>query len=183
MKSISITTILHFWFGNPESIDYGKTKSFWFQSTAEIDQKIKKDYEQNYKLACTGKLDDCLETPQGCLGLILLLDQFPRNMFRGTPQAYATDEKALQIAKIAIKKGFDRALLPFQRQFIYMPFMHSENRRDQKESVKLFTSLEDKLNLKYALNHRDVIERFGRFPHRNVILNRRSTPEEKIFLQ
>src|ERR1044071_636318 len=100
MNSITITTILLFWFGDPTSADYGKAKSFWFQSNLELDQKIRKNYEQTYKLACAEKLDNWAKTPQGCLALILLLDQFPRNMFRGTPQAYTTDEKALQTAKI-----------------------------------------------------------------------------------
>jgi uncharacterized protein (DUF924 family) len=183
MKSITITTILLFWFGDPASTDYGKAKSFWFHSTPEIDQSIRKDYELTYKLASAGKLDDWVKTPQGCLALILVLDQFPRNMFRGTPQAYVSDEKALQTAKIAIRKGFDQKLQPFQRQFIYLPFMHSENPEDQQKSVELYKALGDEDNLKYAINHREIIMRFGRFPHRNVILNRPSTPEEKAFLQ
>lgn len=183
MTNFTNTAILLFWFGVPASVDYGKPRSFWFQSTPEVDQNIRKNFEQTYNLALKGKLDDWVNTPQGCLSLMLLLDQFPRNMFRGTPQAFATDEKALQIAKNAIKKDFDQKLPSFQRQFVYMPLMHSENREDQNKSVELFKALGDDKNLQYATAHRDIVERFGRFPHRNVTLNRPCTPEEKEFLQ
>jgi uncharacterized protein (DUF924 family) len=181
--SPAITQILNFWFGEPTSPDFGQPKSFWFNSNPEIDNQIKQDFASTYDLARTGQLEDWLATPQGCLGLILLLDQFPRNMFRNTPQAFATDDLALKAAKTAISQGFDQQLPPFQRKFMYMPFMHTESLADQIKSVELFLAFGDVVSLDYAIQHHAIIERFGRFPHRNAILNRLSTAEELAFLQ
>jgi uncharacterized protein (DUF924 family) len=118
--------------------------------------------------------------------LILLLDQFPRNIFRNTPQAFATDTQALTFAKKAIQQGFDQQLIPVQRWFFYLPFEHSENMTDQETSVQLFsqltTDLSSQSTRQYAYQHLEIIKRFGRFPHRNSILNRPSTPEEILFL-
>jgi uncharacterized protein (DUF924 family) len=120
----------------------------------------------------------------GCLALCLLLDQFPRNMFRGSAKAYATDSKALVIAKYAISKGFDQVLIPIKRRFLYLPFEHSENLNDQRRCVELFETMKkyDPMGHDYALRHLKTIERFGRFPHRNIILNRMDTPEEQEYL-
>ncbi len=175
--------ILNFWFGEPGSSNYGQYKDFWFQSTPELDQQIREKFEPVYQKAFKGKLDALLQTPEGSLALVILLDQFPRNMYRETPQAFASDEKALKAAKKALEKKFDHDLLPLQRMFLYLPYEHSENLEDQEQSIKLFENLGDKTALKYAIEHRNVIMQFGRFPHRNTILGRESTPEETRFLE
>ena len=129
------------------------------------------------------ELDSMANDPQGCLALIILLDQFSRNMFRGSAQAFAADEKALAHARTAVERGLDQQLPPFQRTFVYLPFEHSESLADQDRSVALFEALGDENTYDYAVRHRDIIVRFGRFPHRNVILGRESTPEELEFLK
>ncbi|HAJ60876.1 MAG TPA: DUF924 domain-containing protein, partial [Cyanobacteria bacterium UBA8543] len=149
----------------------------------EVRSRFLNDYQQ----AAAGKLDDWKASPHGCLALIILLDQFSRNMFRGQPQAFATDPQALAYAKYAIAQGFDKELLPIQRWFVYMPFEHSENLADQHECVELFSTLQDypecDNGVDYAIRHLRVIERFGRFPHRNKIIGRQTTPEEAEFLK
>jgi uncharacterized protein (DUF924 family) len=180
-------TILGFWFGNPDKADYGKQKAVWFQKKPEFDAELTNRFLEDYQKAATGHLDDWLNAAETSLALILLLDQFPRNMFRDTPQAFATDNQALTAAKYAVAQGYDCELLPVQRWFIYLPFEHSENLADQRLCVKLFQQLKDDVNsdqaIASALRHIEIIERFGRFPHRNQILGRVSTPEEEEFLQ
>ena len=118
----------------------------------------------------------------GLLALVILLDQFPRNMFRGDPRAYATDALACDVARSALARGADRRLDPDLRPFVYMPFMHSENIDDQDLCVALFRASADASNLEYAEIHADIIRRFGRFPHRNAVLGRKTTPVEQAFL-
>ncbi|OJW51582.1 MAG: hypothetical protein BGO67_05015 [Alphaproteobacteria bacterium 41-28] len=178
-----ISSVLSFWFGEPGSPDYGLSKDFWFQSSPKLDQHICNQFEPIYKRTLNGELSDLQKTPMGALALVIILDQFPRNMYRGTPQAFASDSQALKIAKEALVKGFDKNLLPSEKMFLYLPFQHSENLEDQKKSIELFRSLKDKEGLKYALEHYDIILRFGRFPHRNAILGRQNTPEEMSFLK
>lgn len=184
-----INQILEFWFGRRQAneTEYGKRRAIWFSKNPEFDQKIQTRFRADYEQAAAGKLDHWRESPQGCLALTLLLDQFPRNMFRGDPQTFATDSQALSVAQHAITQGFDQQLLPIQRWFIYLPFEHSENLEHQNQAVALFRQLgddPDSLNvLDYAIRHRAVIERFGRFPHRNKVLGRPSTPEEVEFLK
>jgi uncharacterized protein (DUF924 family) len=179
--------ILDFWFGNPDEEDYGKPRKIWFIKNLEFDKEVRSRFLPIYQQAATGKLDDWKESPLGCLALIILLDQFPRNMFRGQPQAFATDSQALAYAKHAVAQGFDKELLPIQRQFIYLPFEHSENLRDQHQCIELFSTLIDYpecvSGVDYAHRHFQVIERFGRFPHRNEVLGRESTSEEVEFLK
>ena len=119
-------------------------------------------------------------------GVVILLDQFPRNMFRGDGRTHATDEKALETAKYAIERALDRELAPFQRIFLYLPFMHAEDVHDQRRSVELYEALAAEPGgpdvREYAVGHKDIVERFGRFPHRNAILGRETTPEEAEFL-
>lgn len=183
-----IEQVLDFWFGQPESENYGKARTEWFTKNVEFDQQVKEQFLTLYQQAAAQELETFLETPQGCLALIILLDQFPRNMFRGQPQAFATDHLALKYANYAVTKGYDQELLPVQRWFIYLPFEHSENLADQKRSLELMSSLKDDPEtirikvIEYAQRHFDVIQRFGRFPHRNQILGRISTPEEQEFL-
>ncbi len=178
-----IDTILTFWFSSPTSETYGQRQAMWFESSSKIDQKIKMEYEGIYEEAKKGNLDAFQKTPKGILALILLFDQFPRNMFRGSKKAFETDTQARVLAQKAIDLGFDQALPAFMRPFIYLPFEHSENLEDQAYSVSLFDSLGDKTFLDYALMHQDVIKRFGRFPFRNESLQRESTPEEISFMK
>lgn len=176
------SSILNFWFGDPESDTYGHFQDFWFQSSPEFDQQIKTQFESIYLEAVAGKLNALSETPEGSLALVILLDQFPRNMYRGTSQAFASDPMALSVSRDALDKKYDQNLLPTQRVFLYLPFEHSEKIEDQDYSVALFEALGDEYTLKYAIEHRDVIVQFGRFPHRNSILGRKSTPDEIKFL-
>lgn len=180
------TTILDFWFGSPNDPNYGKQLPFWFDKQPEFDAKVRDLFLADYQKAVGGHLHDWINLPQTCLALILLLDQFPRNMFRDTPQAFATDWEALSIAKHATNKGYDRQLLPVQQWFIYLPFEHSENIEDQRKCIKLFQNLShDPYSAKAiesAFKHKQIIARFGRFPHRNAILGRISTPDEEEFL-
>jgi len=179
-------SILDFWFDEPNSPDYGKEKKEWFTRSYQFDEEIRARFLSTYTQAASGQLDHWHENPSSCLALILLLDQFPRNLFRNTPQAFATDTQALCFAKKAVSQGFDRELLTVQRWFIYLPFEHSENIADQSKSVELFSTLADdpasQTTIEYAYRHLEIIQRFGRFPHRNSILNRPDTEEETKFL-
>jgi uncharacterized protein (DUF924 family) len=179
--------ILEFWFGHPDQPSYGKPRQIWFSREPEFDREIRGNFLEYYQKAATGYLDDWMNAPETCLALILLLDQFPRNMFRNTPEAFATDWEALSAAQQAIAQGYDRELLPVQRWFIYLPFEHSEDLADQRQCVKLFQQLShdpDSISaIEYAFEHLKIISRFGRFPHRNHILGRISTPQEEEFLQ
>ncbi|MBW4585796.1 DUF924 domain-containing protein [Aetokthonos hydrillicola Thurmond2011] len=179
--------ILDFWFGQPQEAGYGKPKAFWFSKKPEFDEQVRTLFLKHYQKAAEGYLDDWIDFPNTCLALILLLDQFPRNIFRGTPEAFATDWEALSAAQHAIAQGYDQELLPVQRWFLYLPFEHSENLDDQRKAVQLFQQLSDDpdsaSSIEYAIHHMEVIERFGRFPHRNEILGRVSTPEEEEFLE
>lgn len=170
--------ILHFWFEETKPAQ-------WFQKNSDFDKKIKDRFSQTYDLAKDGVMDDWRNDTDGSLALVLVLDQFPRNMFRDTPQAFAADHKALIVSKYAISKGFDQLLNPVKRRFLYLPFEHSENLSDQRRSVELFEAMkeDDPLGHEYALRHYDVIEKFGRFPHRNKILGRENTSEEEDYLK
>ena len=177
--------VLDFWFGREDEPGYGEFREAWFRKDPEFDQQIRARFEDLYEAAATGELDGWKEEARSCLALVILLDQFPRNMFRGDPRSYATDRKAQQTAEDAVDRAFDRELPAFQRMFLYMPFMHSENLEHQRRSVELFRGLggEGEADpLHYAVRHMEIIERFGRFPHRNEILGRQTTPEEAEFL-
>ncbi len=169
--------ILKFWFEETEPAQ-------WFQVNHDFDAEITRRFSDIYEKAAHGHCDDWKDDACGCLALIIVLDQFPRNMFRGTPKAFATDGKALAIAKDALSRGFDRGLAPIRRRFLYLPFEHSEDPNDQRKSVELFAEMkdDDPLGYDYALRHLDVIESYGRFPHRNKILSRMNTPEEEEYL-
>jgi uncharacterized protein (DUF924 family) len=179
--------ILEFWFGKPDEADYGKYRKAWFTKNPEFDDEVRSRFLHVYNQAAAGELDDWKTTPQGCLALIILLDQFPRNMFRGQPQAFATDPQALAYARHAVTQCFDKELPKLQRWFVYLPFEHSENLADQHRCVELCEQLGDEPEMRevidYAYRHLRVIERFGRFPHRNQILGRETTPEEAEFLK
>lgn len=177
-----VDRVLDFWFGAKDSAVYGKTRSFWFHSTPEMDLSIKQRFSQEYCQAKKGDLDSIRTTPEGTLVLIILLDQVPRHIFRGTKEAFATDIQALFFSKEGVAQGFDQHLPNFMKLFFYLPFEHSEVLIYQKRSLELFEVLGDEEYLKYAKEHYQIIERFGRFPHRNSILNRPSTAEEQLFL-
>lgn len=155
----------------------------WFNSDAAFDQEISSRFLETYEAGARGELSDWERSTYGALALVLLLDQFPRNIFRGTPKAFATDEKAKQIADRAIAAGRDQSIDKDVRPFFYMPFMHSEALGDQERCVALMQKDGKQENVKYAEIHRDAIARFGRFPHRNEILGRKSTPEEIAYLE
>src|ERR1700722_5897470 len=139
--------VLSFWFGEPDSSDYGKPKEFWFTSTPQWDQHLRDKFEGVYQKAIKEELNSLKQTPEGSLALVIVLDQFPRNMYRGTRQAFASDSQALETAKEALAKGFDQPLLPLQKAFLYLPFEHSENLKDQEKSIEFFRALGDEENL------------------------------------
>ncbi len=169
--------VLSFWFEETSPAQ-------WFQKNDSFDQEITERFMVTYEMA---KKDLCAEWTKdadGALALCIVLDQFPRNMFRNSPKAFETDGKALLIAKEALHRGFDTILSPTKRKFLYLPFMHSENIQDQKKSVSLFENMKenDPLSYEYAIKHMEVIEKFGRFPHRNIALGRDSSDEELKYL-
>lgn len=153
----------------------------WFSKSDEFDAKIRARYLQLCERAARGELDEWAQEREGALALLLLLDQFPRNLFRGQARAFATDAKALEIAREAVAAGFDMAYDKPLRTFFYLPWMHSENLEDQRRCVEL--SKNAGLDTQRAAReHCEIIERFGRFPHRNAALARATTPEEAAFL-
>lgn len=155
----------------------------WYESDEALDGRIRGDYLDLWEAGRCGGLDGWTNAPRPCLALTILLDQFPRNMFRGSPRAFASDAKALAVAKRAIVRGFDERIDMPARQFIYMPLMHSEVLADQDRSVRLFTLVPDAAeSLKHARAHRAVIRRFGRFPYRNAALGRATRASEQAWL-
>ena len=154
----------------------------WFTRDDAFDETCRQRFLLTHEAAARGDLNEWELSAEGALALVLLLEQLPRNMFRGTRRAYRTDPAALMVADRAIERGYDRAVEPQFRRFFYLPFMHSEDLGDQDRSVALNEAGGDPDTIKWARHHRDIIARFGRFPHRNAILGRESTPEEKAFL-
>ena len=178
--------VLDFWFGTPGDPDYGKTRPLWFTKSDATDALIRERFGSTTEAALNGQINHWATTPRGTLASIIVLDQFTRNIYRGTPRSFAGDPQALRLASHLVDRGDDRSLTPVERWFAYMPFEHSEFLTDQQESVRLFTQLaQDGLQepLSWATKHFDVIKRFGRFPHRNAILGRESTPDEIEFLK
>jgi uncharacterized protein (DUF924 family) len=153
----------------------------WFRKDEAFDRDFRERFLPAHEAAARGELDGWLADAQGALALLILLDQFPRNAFRGTARVYATDAKAREVADAAIAAGFDRACDPALRPFFYMPFMHSEQLGDLQRCVHLMQAVGGD-SQRFAAHHRDIVERFGRFPHRNAVLGRPSTPEEEQFL-
>jgi uncharacterized protein (DUF924 family) len=175
---ILASDVLRFWFG--EGTDYGVSHRRWFQKDPAFDAEVRSRFlEVHLALSRSG---EWLGAPGECLARIVVLDQFPRNMFRGTPQAFATDALALAAARHAIASSYDRDWLRVEKIFAYLPFEHSESLADQERACELMRPLGEE-QYAYALRHREIIARFGRFPHRNAILGRTSTPEEVEFLK
>lgn len=171
-----VEEVLRFWFEELNEQD-------WFSGGAHVDEKCRGRFGPLYAALKSNPPDPDSADARTLLAGVIAFDQLPRNMFRRTPDAYATDNDALVLARAAVASGKDRTLEPMQRHFLYMPFMHSEDLTAQAESVRLFTELGIPDGVKYARHHHDVVERFGRFPHRNTLLGRRSTPEEVEFLK
>jgi len=167
--------IINYWYSD-------RIRKRWFSSTPKLDQEIKKNYEQIWQQAANGKLEEWKSTPYGCLALVIILDQFPLNMFRGTAKSFQTESKAIEVTMTAINSGFVGMLSKDKLSFLFMPLMHSENIEHQNLSVKLFREYNLGDNLRFAQHHRDLIKRFGRFPHRNSILMRESTKEETEYM-
>lgn len=166
--------VLHFW----REAGPGR----WYKKSAAFDQAIRLKFEAVHHAAARGEHDAWAETAEGALALLILLDQFPRNLYRNSAHAFATDPKARSLARAAAAKGFHREVEPQMRQFFLLPFEHSEDAADQDECLRLARELGDEGAVKWAEIHRDIIRRFGRFPHRNPCLGRTTTPEEQVFL-
>jgi uncharacterized protein (DUF924 family) len=165
-----IADILKFWFG--------LTDQQWWRSDGALDHRIRQSFLKLWAAKRQLPVEAFLTDPLTALAAVILFDQFSRNMFRGHADQFATDHLALAIAKAAVEQGLDTQLEPRERGFLYMPFEHSENLADQNRGVLLFTELGDSNHLKYAKLHRDLIEKFGRFPHRNALLGRTPRPAE-----
>ena len=168
-------SIIEFWYSD-------KVKSKWFNSTAEFDKEIKSNYENVWKNALRGEYSSWRDSAEGCLALAIVLDQFPLNMFRGGMESFSSEAVAIKVTKHAVALGLDNDIDKDKISFLYMPLMHSENIEDQNISVKLFEQAKLTNNLRFAKHHRDIIKKFGRFPHRNEILNRKSTDKEREYL-
>lgn len=191
---VRIDAILSFWFEERElsapQID-GRMDT-WFGEDPVFDHEIAKEFSQDMELAADGKLDHWVKESRGRLALILLLDQFRRNVYRSTAEAFSMDKQALKLCVEGAMEKADKGLTPIERVFFYMPLQHAESRKVQQKSCDIYNKLAEAVSPTYketfetiaqfAELHRDIIERFGRFPHRNALLDRRNTPEEEEFL-
>lgn len=180
--------ILEFWFGPLErraSPDAALQRR-WFSKSAAFDAELRDAFGSDIERAAKGELDDWADTPRGTLALVILLDQWTRNIHRDSGRMFENDARALGLARTAIERGFDRELNPCERQFLYMPFMHSESLADQTRSLELFEGLardaKESDVRSFARAHYDIVARFGRFPHRNALLDRASSEAELRFL-
>lgn len=170
-----VDDVLDFWFRELAATD-------WFRKSDAVDALIVRRFQALHARLERALPDECERSPRAALAGIIALDQFPRNMFRSSPRAFASDAAALSLAERAIERRFDRRLAVAERKFLYMPFQHAEDRAVQTRSVELFAALGDPGTLDYARRHRAIIDRFGRFPHRNAVLGRPTTAEEAEFL-
>ncbi len=168
--------VLDFWFGD-------LVPSQWFARDERVDSAIRERFALTVGRVATGVEAHWAETPGGVLAAVIALDQFPRNLYRGDPRAFATDEQALALAEGALKRRFDADMTAPARQFLYMPFMHAEDPEMQERSLALFRDLGLPEATRAAERHKEIIDRFGRFPHRNAVLGRTTTPEEAAFLE
>jgi len=185
--------LLEFWFGDPgDPENVARRHKLWFQATPADDRTIQARFAGLHQRAARGYLDDWSATPHGLLALVVVLDQFSRNLYRATALAFANDGKSLALAQDAVRRGCDRPLQVVERAFLYMPFQHSESRVDQRRSVRLYRALRDSSpaelakfagnQYQHAVLHCEIVERFGRFPHRNAVLGRPSTRAEAGYL-
>lgn len=176
MTARTAAEVLDFWFSDEVTPN-------WFIRSDDLDRRIADEFGDTYQAAHEGAMDGWIERPLDALALVIVLDQFPRNMFRGNPRSFESNDMALAHAREAVSRGHDAAMSTDQRKFLYLPFEHSEDLADQDRSVELYQALGDPDALDYAHQHRDIIARFGRFPHRNKVLGRENTPEETEFLK
>jgi uncharacterized protein (DUF924 family) len=191
----TIDKILHFWFGHIEStvLPTQNRTRIWFGATPEGDKEIIEHFKVDTEKAICADYDDWESDPRGSLALIILLDQFSRSIYRRTPMAFTQDQKALDVCVRGIERQYDHELSLIERAFFYMPLMHSENHEMQATSVRAFKMLVDlsfpearatyENFFEYAMRHFEIVEKFGRFPHRNLIVGRTSTPEEEEFMK
>lgn len=168
--------VLRFWFD-----EHGFTD--WFGGSPEFDEKIRARFSETHERASQGLLEDWRGTTEGRLAEVIVLDQFSRQLYRGKARAFAQDPLALSLAQNAVSTGADQQVPPVQRQFFYLPYMHSENLEVHKEAMQLYEKLGNEEALDYERKHKEIIERFGRYPHRNQALGRESTQEELEFLK
>lgn len=179
---VTADKVLDFWFNETDQQN-------WFERSDDFDQVVRDRFGESVETARGGGFTDWHDTARGCLAVIILIDQFSRNIYRDSPLAWSADDVSLSCAKQALTRGYDTDLGVEERTFLYMPLMHSENLADQERCVELFRTLaadradEEDTSLEFAIRHRDIIARFGRFPHRNETLGRDSTPEELEFLE
>lgn len=185
--------VIDYWFGSPaQPLTSAQQFERWFGSSEAQDSALRERFGPLLAAAEAGELNPWTSAPLSLLALIIVLDQFSRNLYRGSAKAFANDSRGLALARLAVDKGWDQQLLPIQRMFVYLPFEHSEELDHQRQAVALFEQLEEQVApgererfavfTDYARRHHDVIERFGRFPHRNARLGRQSTPDEVTFL-
>ncbi|MEA1987962.1 MAG: DUF924 family protein [Pseudomonadota bacterium] len=167
--------ILEFWFSE-------RVSPQWFNASKELDNEILQRFGNLWHQALNNELNTWANTPEGALALVILLDQFPLNMFRGQAKSFKTEALAIKVTKHTVSQGFDKKIPKSQLMFLYMPLMHSENIEDQNLSIQLFTQAQLTQNLRFANHHKELIQKFGRFPHRNAILERTSTDEEIKYL-
>ena len=175
MHTTTPQDIVHFWYA-------AEMRAKWFASTPSVDAMIRERYEPVWESAQLGALRHWRNNSADCLALVIVLDQFPLNMFRGTVKSFSTMQQAIAVTKQAIAQGFDLLIDKAQVAFLYMPLMHSEDLADQDLSVALFETAGLENNLRFARHHREIVHRFGRFPHRNAILGRTSSAEESAYL-
>ena len=177
--------ILDFWFGHPGAAAFGQPRAEWFRKDSAFDTMLRERFGGAIETALAGGFGEWTD-PRGTLARVLLLDQFARNSYRDTPRAFAGDALALSLAQQSVARNDDSHLIPVERWFLYMPFQHAESSPNQERSIELFTRLATEPGmadqLVWAERHAAIIRRFGRFPHRNAILGRTSTPEEIAFL-
>lgn len=182
MKSLA-SEVLRFWFG--EGADYGKAHKRWFDKDPSFDGEVSRRFSHVHEEQMASR--EWLDAPRECLARVIVLDQFPRHIYRGNARAFSSDALALEAARRMVDSRWDRALMPVERMFAYLPFQHSESLEDQERSCALYETLagfpETADSHRYALAHRDIVKRFGRFPHRNAVLGRESTPQEVEFLK
>ncbi len=167
--------LVEFWFSEEAS-------RRWFDSTPEFDQLLRDRYQALWQQARDGNLDYWRDSPEGCLALVILLDQLPLNMFRGQAESFSTEAQSREVARHAIDCGFNQKLETRQRAFLYMPFMHSEDLADQDTALELFAEPGLESNLRFARHHRGIIEKFGRVPHRNAVLGRENSAAETEYM-
>ncbi len=167
--------ILDYWYSE-------RIKKHWFRSTPELDSEMRDKFEVLWEIAAKGGLNHWAETADGALALVIVLDQLPLNMFRNQVKSFQTEQASVSITRAAIAKQLDKLIVKERLPFLFMPLMHSENFADQALSVELFTQAELEKNIRFAKHHQSIIQQFGRFPHRNIILNRQSTQQELDYL-